>query len=393
MSHDAYQVVDLFSGAGGLSLGLEQPERLNGLGDLGYENLGYNRKGFSTIMALDSSQDATDTVAKHFPDTEIICKDISQIKSFEKWKSAGVVVGGPPCQGFSNLNSTKTEDLNDDRNQLWREFMRAVEDINPDVFLIENVPRFLNSAQASAAVEYTKDLGYTTVVDRLWAHKYGVPQKRQRAFVIGSKQGAPVVPAATDEATRTVRDAVGDLPLKPNDENWHNTRNFSDKTIERMESVPEGGNRFDIPDELLPDCWKGYEGSGTDLFGRLWWDEPSVTIRTGFFKPMKGRHLHPIKNRAITLREGARLQTLPDNYTIKGKQAQYRVAKQIGNAVPPKLAYHLGKGIKAHLEGLDGNLRESAEEGDNPFYWPERVGEERLSEIDEAAVQVTQSSA
>ncbi|MFC7047297.1 DNA cytosine methyltransferase [Halobacteriaceae archaeon GCM10025711] len=104
-----------------------------------------------------------------------------------------------------------------------------------------------------------------------------------------------------------------------------------------MEHVPKGGNRFDIPGDLLPECWIGYDDGGHDLFGRLINDEPSVTIRTGFFKPMKGRHLHPTENRAITIREGARLQTIPDSYTIEGRQHQWRVAQQIGNAVPPSL--------------------------------------------------------
>lgn len=379
MSGSSYRVVDLFCGAGGFSLGLDQPHRLNGIGNLGYENIGYRGKDFETILAVDSDENAASTVRTHFPDAEVINRDIAEIESFKPWNDAEVIVGGPPCQGFSNLNSTKTEELDDSRNSLWREYMRAVEEIEPDVFLIENVPRFLNSQEAANAVEYAEELGYTTVVDKLWAHEYGVPQKRHRAFIIGSNRGTPVTPAPTDEPIKTVKDAIGDLPKKPNNENWHDTRNFSDKTIKRMESVPEGGNRFDIPEHLLPDCWKGYEGSGTDLFGRLWEDEPAVTIRTGFFKPMKGRHLHPTENRAITIREGARLQTIPDDYTIEGRQAQKQVAQQIGNAVPPKLAFHLGVALKAHLEGVDGQLREEAEEGDNPFKWPVRMSEDRLS--------------
>lgn len=380
MGTKEYKVVDIFCGAGGLSLGMDQPERLNGMGNLEFENLGYEGRGFKTILAIDSNKDATATFEEHFPNAEVITGPVENTDSFKEWTEADVVVGGVPCQGFSNLNSTKTEELDDERNELWQEFMRIVEDVKPDVFLIENVPRFLASQQGKAAVERGEELGYTVVVDDLWAHEYGVPQKRHRAFVIGSKLGTPVTPAPTDEPVKKVRDAIGDIPQEPNNENWHNTRNFSEKTIKRMEAVPEGGNRFDIPEELLPECWKGYEGSGTDLFGRLWWGEPSVTIRTGFFKPMKGRHLHPTENRAITLREGARLQTLPDDYSIEGRQHQWRVAQQIGNAVPPKLAYHLGKAIKAHLEGLDGELREEESEGDDPFKRPVRVDEETLSQ-------------
>lgn len=378
MSNGTYRVVDLFSGLGGLSIGLEQPERLNGLGNLGYENLGFPGKRFKTILAVDENQDAAETIKQHFPEADVIDNEIGKIDSFRKWDNADIVIGGPPCQGFSNLNSTKTEELDDDRNELWSEFLRAVEDIQPDIFLIENVPRFLNSNQAVEAVSKAESLGYTTIVDKLWAHKYGVPQKRHRAFIFGSKIGTPVMPAPINGPVRTVSDAIGDLPNEPNDKNWHNNRNFSDKTLRRMDEVPEGGNRFDIPDALLPECWQGYEGSGTDLFGRLWEDKPAVTIRTGFYKPMKGRHLHPTENRAITIREGARLQTIPDDYTIAGRQAQWRIAQQIGNAVPPKLAYHLGMAIKAHLEGLEGELKEDQDENTDPFNWPIRVGENEL---------------
>lgn len=389
MSQEVYRVADLFSGLGGLSLGLEQPERLNGLGNLGYRGLGYEGAGFKTILAVDNNEDATATVKNHFPDADVIDEDIDKISSFEKWDHADIVVGGPPCQGFSNLNSTKTENLNDERNGLWREYMRGVEDISPEIFLIENVPRFLNSQEVADAIRYAEDLGYTTIVDKIWSHKYGVPQKRHRAFIIGSKRGIPLIPGPTDEPIKTVQQAIGDLPKKPTDENWHNSRDFSDITIKRMEEVPEGGNRFDIPEKYLPDCWIGYEDAGTDLFGRLWKDEPSVTIRTGFYKPMKGRHLHPTENRAITIREGARLQTIPDDYTIGGRQHQWRVAEQIGNAVPPKLAYHLGKAIKAHLEGLNGELRKTESEGDDPFKWPIRVDEDELTRSAKASPQPT----
>ncbi|MFC7047296.1 DNA cytosine methyltransferase [Halobacteriaceae archaeon GCM10025711] len=212
MGSSTYKIVDLFSGLGGLSLGMEQPECLNGLGNLQYENLGFKGKTFKTVMALDSNKDALETFSTHFQEAEAISEDIQKIESFSKWNHAELVVGGPPCQGFSNLNSTKTKDLNDDRNGLWREFMRAVEDIQPSVFLIENVPRFLDSKEARDAVQHAEDLGYTTVVDRLWAHEYGVPQKRHRAFIIGSKLGTPFTPAPTNEPIRTVEEAIGDLP-------------------------------------------------------------------------------------------------------------------------------------------------------------------------------------
>lgn len=349
-----YKVVDLFSGAGGFSLGLEMPERLNGLADLGYDGLGFERKTFETIAAVENDDNTAETFRRNF-DAEVVEGDIRDIDSFEHWDEADIVVGGPPCQGFSNLNKTQTEELDDERNTLWRQYLQAVEDIDPDIFLIENVPRFLKSRQGARTVEIAEELGYSTVVDTLWAHDYGVPQKRKRAFVLGSKLGVPFFPEETDEEIKTVRDAIGDLPNEPTEENWHVSRKqVTELSKKRFEEVPPGGNRYDLPEELMPECWKNKTQGGTDLFGRLWWDRPSVTIRTEFYKPEKGRYLHPEANRSITIREGARLQTFPDDFEFYG--ARTRVAPQIGNAVPPKLSYHIGQAMKAHLDGETSSI-------------------------------------
>lgn len=349
MDRPPYEVVDLFSGAGGFSLGLEMPARLNGLADLGYDRLGFEEEVFETVVAVEQDDNTAETFRRNF-DAEVVEGDIRDIDSFEQWDEADIVVGGPPCQGFSNLNKTRTEELDDERNTLWRQFLRAVEEIDPDVFLLENVPRFLKSRQGARTVEIAEELGYTTVVDTLWAHEYGVPQKRKRAFVLGSKLGVPFFPAKTDEETKTVRDAIGDLPDEPTEENWHVSRtHVTELSKKRFAEVPPGGNRYDLPEELMPDCWKDKTRGGTDLFGRLWWDRPSVTIRTEFYKPEKGRYLHPEADRSITIREGARLQTFPDDFEFYG--ARTRVAPQIGNAVPPKLSYHIGQALEAHLDG------------------------------------------
>lgn len=378
MSKTPYKVVDLFSGAGGFALGLEEPERLNGLGNLGYEGLGFEENTFETVLAVEHDDDTAETFRRNF-NSEVIEGDIREIESFAEWNDADIIVGGPPCQGFSNLNKTKTAELEDERNTLWRHYMRAVEEIEPDVFLIENVPRFLKSAQGARAVEIVEDHGYTTVVDTLWAHDYGVPQKRKRAFVIGSKLGVPFFPEPLDEPERTVEDAIGDLPKEPTGENWHVPRqHVTELSKKRMEHVPPGGNRTDIPKELLPDCWIDKRG-GTDLFGRLWWDRPSVTIRTEFYKPEKGRYLHPESNRSITIREGARLQTFPDDFEFVG--ARTRVAPQIGNAVPPKLSYHLGQALKDHLEGEESQLIPDADTAHEVFKKSFRIGEEKQAQL------------
>jgi DNA (cytosine-5)-methyltransferase 1 len=378
MKKPVYEIVDLFSGAGGLSLGFEHPESLNGIGNLGYTNIGYSTQVFKTILAIDEYEHASETFSLNF-DSEVRNKDIEKIDDFSEWDNADIVIGGPPCQGFSNLNSTKTEDLDDDRNTLWEEFMRAVEKIAPDVFLVENVPRFLNTRDAVNAVKKAEEMGYTTVVDHLSTEKYGVPQKRYRGFILGSKLGIPFFPSSTEEETKTVRDAIGDLPPEPTDEDLHVGRDVTERSKKRMESVPPGGNRFDLPEHLLNDCWKDHKNGSTDVYGRLWWEKPSVTIRTEFVKPEKGRYLHPENNRAITMREGARLQTFPDDFEFNNSYKKH-VTQLIGNAIPPKLSYHLGLAIKAHLEGVESTFIDEPDTNHPSLKKSERIDSSTLEE-------------
>jgi len=145
----------------------------------------------------------------------------------------------------------------------------------------------------------------------------------------------------------TVRDAIGDLSFEPTEQNWHIGRNPTTMSLERYRCIPPGGNRFDLPAHLMPECWKRKTKGGTDLFGRLWWDRPSVTIRCEFYKPEKGRYLHPEADRPITHREAARLQGFPDNFVFEGKKID--VGVQIGNAVPPQLAEAIARHVKDKL--------------------------------------------
>ena len=148
----------------------------------------------------------------------------------------------------------------------------------------------------------------------------------------------------------TVRDAIGDLPLTPNNVNRHDRRNVSDLSLRRYMAVPPGGNRRDLPDEINIPCWRTKDpksGGSADLMGRLWWDRPALTIRTQFLKPEKGRYLHPEAHRSITVREGARLQSFPDDFAFAG--SNFQAAKQIGNAVPPLLAERIALTVKQLL--------------------------------------------
>jgi DNA (cytosine-5)-methyltransferase 1 len=226
--------------------------------------------------------------------------------------------------------------------------------------VLENVPPLLKSAEFEEMQHMAERLGYEITSGVLNAADYGVPQTRKRAIVIGSRIGRPTLPPPTYVDPKrvtlpnlamprwlTVRDAIGHLPIDPDGRNWHIGRNPTPKSIARYKAIPPGGNRWNIPVDLMPDCWKRKTSGGTDLFGRLWWDRPSVTIRTEFYKPEKGRYLHPVANRPITHLEASLLQSFPEDFEFCGSKIQ--VGVQIGNAVPPLLAQEIAQHVAEML--------------------------------------------
>lgn len=329
-----YRILDLFAGAGGLSLGLSWA-------------------GFESIGAVEFDKAAADTYERNFGahvhrDADGTPTPIESVDLRQYADTVDLLVGGPPCQGFSQLGKGLADDP---RNRLWREFIKAVETVKPTMFLMENVPPILRSEEGKATLEVAQDLGYDVIAGVLNANEYGVPQARRRAFILGTHVGQASLPEPRpDVNARTVRWAIDDLPLKPNERNWHKARNPRPMSLERYKVVPEGGNRFDLqrarPD-ITPRCWLEKPTGSTDVFGRLSWDKPALTIRTEFFKPEKGRYLHPQAHRPITHREAARLQTFPDNFFFSGSNIE--VARQIGNAVPPVLAYEIGTHLASIL--------------------------------------------
>jgi DNA (cytosine-5)-methyltransferase 1 len=261
------------------------------------------------------------------------------------------VIGGPPCQGFSPLGKmsagfVKRKD-HGSMNRLAFSFADAVELLRPAAFVMENVPEFLRSMEFQEYLRRIEGLGYRTVYGVLSADLFGVPQKRRRAFTIGCRTADPLLPFPNGKRA-TVRDAIGGLPPVPTGENWHIGRNPTPKSLERYRAVPQGGNRFDLvrnrPD-IAPACWIRKKTGTTDVFGRLEWDKPSGTIRTEFFKPEKGRYLHPSEHRPITHREAALIQTFPEDFIFRGSKIE--VARQIGEAVPPRLAFEVAKTVMA----------------------------------------------
>lgn len=331
--------VDLFCGCGGLSWGFQEA-------------------GFRSLVAVDIDAAALRTHARniHGP---VWCGPVEQFaRSLERGDTTlgpvDVVTGGPPCQGFSPLGRMSAKGprraRHSDMNQLWRDFLRVVELLQPRVFVTENVPEFIRSDQFECYREEVTRLGYLGPAALvLRADEYGVAQKRRRAICISARETSPFLPPPTGEQL-TVQDAIGHLPRRPDGRNWHIGRNPTPKSVERYRAVPPGGNRFDLarnrPD-LLPDCWRRKKSGSTDVFGRLTWDGLALTIRTEFYKPEKGTYLHPEEDRPITHREAACLQSFPDTFEFVGSKIQ--VARQIGEAVPPKLSYEVARAVLALL--------------------------------------------
>ncbi|MBY5917749.1 DNA cytosine methyltransferase [Rhizobium leguminosarum] len=343
----ALKVIDLFCGAGGLSLGLVDG-RFSG--------------GFETILALDNDRAAIATHGVNLPG-RAVCANIDQWLAEGEVPEADVVIGGPPCQGFSLLNKKRD---GDQRRALWEPYLDIVDKSGASVFLMENVAELYRSPELLDIRARAAKLGFQTQATILNTADYGAPQTRRRTIVLGWKDvnWAPAFPPLPSHAApgtgsnlphwRTVRGAIADLPPPTRDTiegsaplDLHFGRNPTAKSMERYRSVPEGGNRFDLQrnaPHITPDCWIRKTSGGTDLFGRLWWDRPSVTIRTEFYKPEKGRYLHPVQDRPITHREAARLMGFPDDFKFVGSKVE--IARQIGNAVPPPFAGALGRMVR-----------------------------------------------
>jgi len=352
-----FRLIDMFAGAGGMTLGFSEP--------FGHP--------FEPVWANDFNQYCVGTYNANFGEHCLAGDIVNRLADpTTQIPEADVVIGGPPCQGFSLLNKKRD---GDPRKQLWRPFFEVVRRCGAKVFVMENVPQLLGSFEHGEIVGMAEAMGFKVHADVLCAADYGVPQTRRRAFIIGCTMLDPslVFPPLKSNynptrggaqgsllgagrnghlpgATRwhTVADAIADLPApqgtdireEPAPLDLHFGRSPTAKSLARYKAVPEQGmNRFDLQSrapELTPMCWIRKTSGGTDLFGRLWWDRPAFTVRTEFFKPEKGRYLHPEQHRPITHREAARLQSFPDSFVFKGTKIE--IARQIGNAVPPVLA-------------------------------------------------------
>jgi DNA (cytosine-5)-methyltransferase 1 len=342
------KIIDLFCGCGGLSLGFEQA-------------------GFEIAYAIDSWDKAIETYNHNHKKKVAVCADIHSLTSevLRVINSDGDVIGiigGPPCQGFSKVG---TRDVNDPRNHLYTEYCRIVKEVSPCFFVLENVSGLLNLGKGIFRDDILKrfgELGYRVVFKVISAADYGVPQNRHRVFFIGIKGKDFVFPEKCNYVV-TSKDAIGDLPplnlldgfdkyheyvVPPQNQYQiamrgdvtrftnHQITVHTEQTVDIIKMVPDGGTIYDLPDEYweVRKYRKGFE--------RMPSFKPCHTVDTGH-----RNYFHYHENRIPTARENARLQSFPDYYEFLGtKTDQY---KQIGNAVPPYLAYVIAKAIKEQL--------------------------------------------
>lgn len=346
------KVVSLFSGCGGLDLGFKQA-------------------GYDIIWANDVLKDACETY-KHNIGNHIVCADINSVNVNEIPK-ADIVIGGPPCQSFSLVGK---RDPNDERSNLVWSYLKVLKHVNPKVFLLENVSGILSAKNPDGTkvienlIRAFKKLGYVTSICKLNSADYGVPQRRQRVFIVGNNLGKNIdKPSASHSADGlalppwvSVHDALSDLSdasekgickyikspstayqelmrLNSNGHcSLHITPYASKKDMELINCIPPGGNYSDVPDDIATTRILNFKKTGgrTTTYGRLSKDQPSYTLNTHFNRLNVGCNIHYKHKRLISLREALRIQSFPDNFeVISSNKRNYYV--QIGNAVPPLL--------------------------------------------------------
>lgn len=339
--------IDLFCGCGGLSLGFE-------------------KAGFNILLGIDAWEDAITTFNYNHKKSKGICSDLStlnpkDIESQLNGKSVDVIIGGPPCQGFSVAGKRIVDD---ERNTLYKNFVRFVEFFKPKAFMMENVPNILSIGGGivrDAIVKDFSDLGYKVVYKILTASDYGVPQNRRRTFFVGFMNGNEFTfPLPTVKQKVTSKEAISDLPVETvldgekypiaSQSNYqklmrknasglynHRVTVHTEQTKRIIAMVPDGGNYKDLPVELQQTrkvhiAWTRLDSS-----------KPSFTIDCGH-----NHHFHYKYNRVPTVRESARIQSFPDDFIFLGKLGSQ--LRQVGNAVPPLMAEEIAKEIKNELQ-------------------------------------------
>lgn len=339
-----YTYIDLFTGAGGLYRG--------------FKNI-----GFKHLMSVEIWKPAIDTLKKNYPNISLYEGDIRElddekIQEMLQGQKCDVLVGGPPCQGFSTIGKRLEKDP---RNELVFEFIRIVDVIRPKFFIMENVKGLLSANKGimrNLLIEEFAKIGYKNTISHvLCAADYGVPQMRQRVFFFGVRDdieiNEPITFPDKLEKRVTVGEAIMDLMGKENKVENHVPMKHNEVVVKRIRCIPEGEG---IPKEGLPD--EVAYGSRTDysnnklknfshVYKRLHREKQATTMVPGH----NAFPLHPVADRSLTVREAARIQTFPDDVIFCGSRQEQCI--QVGNAVPVKLAEELAKQVKQYLEVLD----------------------------------------
>lgn len=333
--------IDLFCGCGAVTLGLKNA-------------------GFKVVGAVDNDKCACITYRKNHPEVLLIERDIREIEpeEFQKSLSDGLdlLIICAPCQPFSNRNQNRSQ--KDERIPLVLESLKFIKKLQPKIIFFENVPGLGKNVVFNTLTENLCEIGYSvTTTKKINTANLGIPQRRLRMIMIATKNISETIDIPNKLTTKTVADAIKSLPVPPIglqknlSDPLHYARRHSKINIERLKHIPaNGGSRDSLPEQLQLSCHRklnGKKSSYPDSYGRLKWHEVAPTLTTGCNDITKGRYAHPEQNRAITLREAARLQSFPDDYIFCGNAVQ--IAKQIGNAVPPKMMDIIGLAISDTL--------------------------------------------
>ncbi len=346
------RVFDFFSGCGGASRG-------------------FQNAGMAIVFALDWDRDAANTFEANFPTAKVQCRDIHESHAeriaqlVDRQRPHPVLFCGcAPCQPFSKQNSARRDPRHDDRASLLREFLRFIVECTPDIVFVENVPGIQTFDQDAEPMRgFLRGLdkvGYRYCYDTVSLKHFGVPQARRRFLLLASRHG-PIEfpdhthgPSTPNPAYKTVRHAIGDLPDVPAgathpDIANHRAARLSDLNLERIRETPEGGGYADWPKRLWLECHRKTKGY-SDAYGRMSWDKPASGLTTRCISYSNGRFGHPKQDRAITVREAACLQTFPMDFQFFG--SLNAMAKQIGNAVPVRVAEVVGRHFLRHLRDV-----------------------------------------
>ncbi|MBR1478789.1 MAG: DNA (cytosine-5-)-methyltransferase [Lachnospiraceae bacterium] len=330
----AYKYIDLFCGAGGLSLGFDSAH-------------------FENVFAVEYNADFAKTYARNFPKHNLIIDDIrnidnNRIKELVGNNEVDVIIGGPPCQGFSIAGNIGRTFIDDERNKLFKEFVRFVAYVKPRMFVMENVAAMATHLKGKTIKTIIKAFenagcGYRVKYEVLNSANYGIAQERRRIVVVGIRSDIASefsYPKKTDEVI-PIKAVIDDLPKLESGQGSeipnHTAMKHSVQMLEKMSYVKDGGNRMDIPKELRP--------KSGDIRKYIRYDstKPSVCV-TGDMRKI----FHYEQNRALTARELARIQSFPDDFVFEGTSIQ--IQQQIGNAVPPKLAYQIALKVEEALD-------------------------------------------